>query len=474
MFDFFFLLVLILAWLLAFAVMRGVFLPLLATPFYRRLPIRTHPEVAAPTAVVTLIHGTFARGAPWTLPGSALCTELREILGNGVQLRRFEWSGANSFRGRKTAALALENDLAAVRQRWPGVPHYCIGHSHGGNVALDAAAQAGADALDGLVCLATPVLTVRLRQFTRREKRMIGIGFFLVLALPFVQLSQPDTSLSDFGTIMVLMAFPGAWLWFRFARRMAIRVCEGVNYRVLDPERTVFIRSPFDEASGAIGLANVVSWAVSRLTAGPFRFVDGFDKIDTTSARVKHLLGYLALALAGALVLGLTGMDVQPVTGYKMADQTILTAFSGLFFVSSLGAVLSAFMPLVRFIQNHRFGRWLLAPIYFYVMFIGALLFVPAIVVMSITHALAMGVEMLVCSVLVETTAEPCPPGNWTLFQLRPPPESGLRHSSVYESPVGLAALHIAMRGIRQPGPAPLVSYEPAAADHRDPASARP
>ena len=75
--------------------------------FNRRRKFPAHDLVGNPLAVVTLVHGTFARGAPWTQPGSALSKAVCEHFGGRVQLRRFDWSGRNSFRARAKGAEAL-------------------------------------------------------------------------------------------------------------------------------------------------------------------------------------------------------------------------------------------------------------------------------------------------------------------------------------------------------------------------------
>lgn len=53
--------------------------------------------------LITLIHGTWARDAPWTQPTSELATALGKSLGD-VRFERFSWSGANSHRARCRAA----------------------------------------------------------------------------------------------------------------------------------------------------------------------------------------------------------------------------------------------------------------------------------------------------------------------------------------------------------------------------------
>src|SRR5688500_5760892 len=94
-----------------------------------------------------------------------------------------------------------------------------------------------------------------------------------------------------------------AFVWYRVARRLAGRICNSLPYDRLDPDRVAFIRSPFDEASGVIGVANALSWAISRLTAGPFELFARFDRLEPGRSRLRMALGYLALAAGGVLLV---------------------------------------------------------------------------------------------------------------------------------------------------------------------------
>nr|WP_166178762.1 alpha/beta hydrolase [Altererythrobacter segetis] len=445
--------------LAVFAVGRSLW-RFVAGLFAARQLVEAHADAPDPAAVVTLIHGTFARKAPWTLPGSRLCQALGAHFADRVQLRRFEWSGRNSFRARRKAVADLIHDLAAARARWPGVPHYLVGHSHGGTVAIGGVLGSPEGAVDGVVCLATPVLTTRRRRFSRAVRTMIGLGFFVTLLLPWMDL-ESDAGPTDLEMGAMVVCAILAFVWYRAARRLAHTICDVQPYSELDPERTAFIRSPFDEASGIIGLANLLSWIVSRLTSGPFDVFASFERVDGGSSRLRMAFGYAVLAGAGLALLTLP--DWMP-AAKRLIEGTpsvgaVHTLATGLILIVGLsGFALTVLAPLIRLALRNKVVSWLIWPVYLYVMFLGAIFFVPAIVLMSLAHAAAVGIELLLCSVMVEVTAEPCPAGNWTVYQLRPPPEGGLRHSSVYESDAGLAALLRALEGIAAEGPVPLMN----------------
>jgi pimeloyl-ACP methyl ester carboxylesterase len=92
--------------------------------------------------VLTLIHGTWAPHAPWTLPDSPLRKALAGQLGDRIAFETLEWSGANTHRARREAAQKLRAQLADSIAANPLARHFLVAHSHGGNVALYAMADA--------------------------------------------------------------------------------------------------------------------------------------------------------------------------------------------------------------------------------------------------------------------------------------------------------------------------------------------
>ena len=74
-------------------------------------------EGADPSVVITLVHGTFASGAPWTRPDSALRSRWPGTTERPVCFSVFEWSGGNSHRDRVAASGDLAEHLLASG-RW--------------------------------------------------------------------------------------------------------------------------------------------------------------------------------------------------------------------------------------------------------------------------------------------------------------------------------------------------------------------
>ena len=120
-----------------------------------------------PARVITLVHGTWAKNAPWTHPESPLCKALNDQLGS-AHIWTFLWSGRNSHNARVSAALDLRAHLHSLKLKFPRSRHYLIAHSHGGNVCLYALREkALRDGISGVVCLSTPFLVAPPRDGRR-------------------------------------------------------------------------------------------------------------------------------------------------------------------------------------------------------------------------------------------------------------------------------------------------------------------
>lgn len=112
--------------------------------------------LTSPTKLVILVSGTFASDAIWNRQDVPQLT-LAKVLAAGCdredRVLAFHWSGGVSHSDRTAAANSLVQFIA--QQRRSGDEVVLVGHSHGGNVCLLAAAQSR-DAIDTVVCLGTP------------------------------------------------------------------------------------------------------------------------------------------------------------------------------------------------------------------------------------------------------------------------------------------------------------------------------
>jgi hypothetical protein len=114
-----------------------------------------------------LVHGTWARNAPWCLPDSHFCRTLQADLGNSIQFDIFSWSGWNLHRARILAGLRLSDHILHAVSRHPEAKIVLVGHSHGGNVIRYALRRVDAARhITGVITLATPFITLTARPFT--------------------------------------------------------------------------------------------------------------------------------------------------------------------------------------------------------------------------------------------------------------------------------------------------------------------
>lgn len=140
-------------------------------------------------AIVT-VHGTGDTaegpdGDKWFQRGSQFCTRLLQHLGAqgvGADIVPHLWSGANSAWDRERAANRLANRLRGLFRRYDSI--HVIGHSHGGNVANDAAVllkwglrrSANLEKFDSLTTVGTPFFNIK----TGWPQKLAGIIFLII------------------------------------------------------------------------------------------------------------------------------------------------------------------------------------------------------------------------------------------------------------------------------------------------------
>lgn len=111
--------------------------------------------------IFILVHGTFARGAPWTGDDSLLVQSLRRKYAE-AKVVQFLWSGRNAHSERTAAAVDLARLMEAETSEQPAHPIVLISHSHGGNICIYATGHTNAR-IAGIVCMATPFIDVSAR-----------------------------------------------------------------------------------------------------------------------------------------------------------------------------------------------------------------------------------------------------------------------------------------------------------------------
>jgi hypothetical protein len=331
-----------------------------------------------------LVHGTFARDAPWTRPDSALSAALQRA---GCHVTQFAWSGRNSHRARSHAARGLAEHLQQRLTEHPRAGQWVIAHSHGGNVALHAADQLrvaqGRGARVTTVALATPFLHARARTITGWPLFIIVLfGALLLVSATATAMTGPR-SLADtvlvvgggaFAALLALCA-AGAVLHRRsLGPGWRSRLVAAIHAPAARPEETIVIRAAGDEASGLLVAGQFVGWLSAVAT-----------RLLTNLWLWAALIGLPQLAILVAAVVG---------RGGRLAFGLLLYGFTapGLVMVAVVAAMAGS--------------------------------------------AVVFGIDGPFAGLVASCSAEAAPPGAATLLQLEPrtaATRNGLAHSSLYD-----------------------------------------
>jgi len=123
-------------------------------------PATAKPEADRLDKVFVLVHGTWARKAEWIEPESDFAKKLTSKVPYS-RTSAFRWSGRNSDRARRDAGKKLAEHTANLRRERPDAEIAVVGHSHGGNVALNAYRDpCGQQSIEKIVCLGTPFFSI--------------------------------------------------------------------------------------------------------------------------------------------------------------------------------------------------------------------------------------------------------------------------------------------------------------------------
>jgi hypothetical protein len=399
------------------------------------LRVRQLPQdvpVSEPRIVVTLIHGTWARGAAWILPDSPLCRTLVRAVDAPVLFQRFIWSGGNSISARRRAVNGLVAHLHALIERWPNAGHYVVAHSHGGNVAFKALGDSILkERIGGVVCLSTPFLTVMHRELGPVGQTalwwlpVVLIFYGGMFALQQFSLSHVDA----IGVAVLVLAVASGFLASRLLKRLATSVLESLEYPAVDPSKVLILRAAGDEASAALGATHILSWTSGRLWLITSRALG--RTVDT----VEQWRGILTShRLTTALVVG--GLAVVCVVSFMKLPETGSPAWQPIAPLAVMALLLMVATLLRGGLVAEFLGRFTFAAIAApFLMLIAAL-------------GIGVGPELLAAGVLFQVTAEATPPGRWVVWQVATNPHetderqsTGLMHSATYQNPKALEIL---------------------------------
>jgi pimeloyl-ACP methyl ester carboxylesterase len=401
-----------------------------------------------PSIIITLVHGTWARRAMWTLPGSPLCRTLVHAADAPVLFQRFIWSGRNSISARRRAVNGLIEHLHSLIEEWPHARHYVVAHSHGGNVAFQALADPLLnERIGGLVCLSTPFLTA-----TRRDLGPVGgiaLWWLPVLVIfyggTFALQQATPSSVDTLGPVLLAVAVASGFLTSRVLRRFATSVLESLQYPAGEPSKTLILRAAGDEASAALAATHILSWVTGRLwlitSHALGRTLDTVERWRELLTRHRLTTALVAACLALVCVVALVRLS----TSDPLWLQRVLL----------LPGVLLLLMVAILF-------RGGLAAAFLGRMLFGAIA-APFLLLIAIL-GVSLGPELLVAGLLFQVTAEATPPGRWVVWQVAASADdtderasTGLMHSASYQNPKALEILEAwfaaVVRGHARPMP---------------------
>lgn len=328
-------------------------------------------------ALVTLVHGTFAKSKRWCMPGSPMWRAIEDAI-PGAQVYRFDWGGENRHSARIKAGDALARHIVNAAEKHPGTPHFLVCHSHGGNVALYALRSPEVERLVcGIVCLATPFVDVSegvpVGLLPRLAPWMVGIAALTVGAIAMTEWGvAADRSL--LGLFVTFCIYP--LLIARTEDRKAERrerwlallgggspptglrspdvaaaesawraaLAERVRPPRPDPARIVIVRSRGDEASLALAMSQLAAWIArvsisvsERIVYGPWDYLARRLALARRAQEAAMIALALAVVATFAVALGALRDPLTPrMSTVTWAATLFFTATGGVWLVAVL------------------------------------------------------------------------------------------------------------------------------------------
>ena len=393
--------------------------------------------------IVTLVHGTWARRAAWVQPGSQFRQQLEARVPGLRRIEVFEWSGRNSDSARDDAATSLLEHAKQIRLNDAGARHYIIAHSHGGTVAL--MAFESEHEVDGIACLSTPFVGFRDVQWPMEleeedETSFVGLGSYGGAAY----------TMFAAGQLLFWLAWTLLPIWVTLIAAVLLLLVSGhflelveiSGYRKgghlesqLKGLNLLIIRSPGDEASGALAAVHLLSWIAGRFhrlvlwfVLRPAVFVNGI--LSRIERALGGRMGLWTVAVIGiffvllwqigvnyALSTLLSHLGLTPPRLLLLLKPAVLSRHEWLGVLNSAGLLVFAYLTLSGLIYclftvfmwlcGLPFGFWRLDPTPEYYV-----------------------------------TVEPAPPGRWSIHVLSATQTNhDLAHSEAYSHPDSMTVL---------------------------------
>jgi len=152
------------------------------------------------TAIVIPIHGTWAKGASWTIAGTKdgdrFQNSVRRNIREKVKFTKpFEWSGANQWLDREKGSKDLITYIKKQVKYNKSAAIFLVAHSHAGNLIRSALATDPelSSMISGVVCMATPFLSAKKRDFSIRLMSSLPylMYFFILCGAVLLFLAWP-------------------------------------------------------------------------------------------------------------------------------------------------------------------------------------------------------------------------------------------------------------------------------------------
>lgn len=378
---------------------------------------------------ITLVHGTFARGAGWTQDGSRLADALRSKLGSPVEIERCEWSGGNSAAARAQGAALLADRLRAQGDKAPNERRFIVAHSHGGNVAMYALRDPEvAGLVDGVVTMATPFLVAHRRDLGPKgvENMLVVLLVGIVTAYRLLVAPQLPASVGENGRLAGMFLFTWIatitlYLLYTKWSPLVDELLATLRLAELPAHKLLVVRATGDEASALLLSLQFVSQIFVRLLHLMQHLHITLDQ--RFRAWSVHQWTLLATAVGGFLLLvGLTLLAVE--SGWPNTNALAIALV-----VAMLVIVITPGLLLLGWIE----------PATVFLRFIASLALVPAALALAVCM-LPLDWRVALANLMVDVTVEAAPPGAWTIHQFVPEPTQseqgqapGLAHSVVYD-----------------------------------------
>ncbi len=291
------------------------------------------------SATFLLLHGTFARGARWTSPGSPLRQRIEaesRAAGITANIRAVSWSGRNRTRDRIAAGRELAKILSGIdREVSPKV--FLIGHSHGGSAIAHFLVNRRVEGpeVSGCVFLSTPFIAARIRPdafLTYSSLLAIAavLGFVFISILLGLMIGGALTLLLDdfWGSNPLAIAVDGIALFLvgfvlrkqpkvyrRLMTRAKIRISANETARAPIPA-SLLLRASGDEAATALAFGQFIATLTIAITSAVMSIVAG----------ISHFASKLRSSRVWSTVLLALGVFY----GFFIVDVIVAAAFGDL------------------------------------------------------------------------------------------------------------------------------------------------